>query len=81
MSVPGISPAMFIRVHILRMSNREFSEALKVCASAVTGYERLGQIPEHHYDTITKLAKDRRVVLKRGWFKAVPWDPSAGVPG
>lgn len=76
-----ITPAQFIRQHVLRMSVGEFAVALGVDQSAVSRYESVtGKIPKHHHFTVQKLAKKRRTVIAKGWFDAVPWDPRAGVP-
>lgn len=80
MPVTRITPVVFIRVQILGMSNRELAEALKVSAAQVTRYEQTGRFPDHHRETITALAKERKAPMKKAWFDAVPWDPAAGVP-
>lgn len=62
------------------MTLTEFAEALDVDKSVISRYEERGIIPEHHHDTVKKLAKERGVKVPAGWFATVPWDPKAGVP-
>ena len=78
MGVRRITPALFIRQHILGMTTREFAAALKVSAVSVSRYDLSGEIPDVHRKTVHKLAKERGVKVKASWFQAVPFLP--GVP-
>lgn len=78
MSVRRITPALFIRQHILGMTSVEFAKALGVSVVSVSRYDASGEIPDYHLDTVHKLAKKRGIVIKPSWFQAVPFLP--GVP-
>lgn len=78
MPVRRITPALFIRQHVLAMTNGEFAAALNVNKAVVSRYEITGIIPVHHHAVIRKLAAARKVKIRPEWFQAVPWAP--GVP-
>ena len=78
MAVRRITPALFIRQHILGMGTTEFAEALGVTMGMVSRYDLTGAIPEKHHGKVKKLAAARKVRIRSEWFRAVPWAP--GVP-
>lgn len=81
MSVPPITPAQFIRQHVLRMTVTDFAEALRVAPSIVSRYESAaGVIPDKHHGRVHQLAKKKGVQIRPRWFSEVPWDPKARVP-
>jgi len=73
-----ITPALFIRQHLLAMTTTEFADALGVTKTCVSRYDQHGSIPEAHHRTVRKLAAARKVTIKAGWFEKVPFQ--AGVP-
>lgn len=77
-NVHRITPPQFIRQHILQMEVGEVSEAIGVAASIWSRYELHGRIPEHHYDKLKQLAKDKGTRILNAWFDRVPFE--TGVP-
>lgn len=73
-----ITPAQYIRQHVLRMSMTEFAKALGIAQPTASEYERVGRFPEAHHRAIMLLARKRGKRILMDWFKAVPWAP--GVP-
>lgn len=78
MAVRRITPALFIRQHILGMSTRELADALGVSQSRISMYDLTGTLPARHHKKIHRLAAERKVKVKASWFQKVPWAP--GVP-
>ena len=76
-----ITPALFIRQHVLRMTVGEFAKALDVDKSQASRYDERGQIPGHHRDTVRRLARARGVSLPAVWFEQVPFDRSVRSSG
>ena len=76
--VRHITPALFIRQHLLRMTTVKFADLLGVSKAVISRYEISGVIPPHHHKAILREASKRNVKIKPSWFQAVPW--AAGVP-
>ena len=73
-----ITPAQFIRQHVLRMTIGQFAAALKVSQPTATYYEEQGRIPEIHRMVVRNIARRRGARLKLEWFDRVPFEE--GVP-
>jgi hypothetical protein len=76
-SVRPITPAQFIRQHLLLMQAVELAEKLDVTAGIVSRYE---VFPEKHRRVIEKMVTDRYPELTRAmvrqWFERVPFQPT-----
>ena len=70
-----ITPAQFVRQHILVMSPTALAAELGVATSIVSRYVK---IPEHHHKKVQQLARQRKRHVEPAWFDAVPFLP--GVP-
>lgn len=71
-----ITPAQFIRQHILRMSVKETSAALEVAESIISRYTIF---PVHHRKKLDKLARDRKTSILPAWHERVPFDKTVPV--
>lgn len=69
----ALTPAMFIRVHVLDMSQKSLAAELDVTQPRVSKWESTpGQIPKKHHDTVKKLAAKKKRRLPDSYFTRVP---------
>ena len=71
--VAQITPAQFIRQHVLRMSLTELARRLNRALGVVARYETF---PEVHRDAIVKMAREKGAHIVAAWFERVPLDES-----
>lgn len=69
----GISPARFIRMYILEMSQTKLAKCLDVSQPTVSKMEKIGaSVPEHHRSVMRELARKQGREIEDGWFEQVP---------
>lgn len=75
-SVAPITPAQFIRQHILRMQTADVASAINVSAGIVSRYTTF---PKHHRKTLDKLARERKTKILPEWYERVPFDSTVPI--
>lgn len=76
-----ITPAEFIRRHILEMTQSELATALKMSQANVCYFEARGKVPEIHRGKMRRLAEAKGRRIEDPWFDELPVvDCSAKVP-
>lgn len=68
-----LTPASFIRIQVLGMSQTELAQALHVTQPAVSAWELRGTIPSHHRDAVRALAKSRGKKIKDDLWEKLPF--------
>ena len=68
-----LTPASFIRIQVLGMSQTELAEALSVTQPAVSAWELRGSIPSHHREAVRALAKARGKKITETMFEKLPF--------
>lgn len=68
----GITPALYLRRHILRVSQADVAAALGITQPMVSKLERMDSVPVSYRDGFNALAKHVGVKIKRAWFTQVP---------
>lgn len=68
-----LTPARYLREHVLEMSQTELARALKISQPGVAKIEaKNGKFPERHRDTIRELAKAKGKTIPDIDFEKVP---------
>lgn len=67
-----LTPALFIRLHVLNLSQKEVAWYLGVSQRCISLYESTGQIPEAHKPKYRTLAMRRGRRIPDEWFNVVP---------
>ena len=65
-----ITPAQFIRQHLLRMSAKDLAPLLGVAESIVSRYRKF---PEHHRAKINELCRAHDINVVPSWHDRVPF--------
>lgn len=77
----ALTPAMFIRVHVLDMSQKSLAAELDVTQPRVSKWESTpGQIPKKHHDTVKKLAAKKKDDFQTAILPESPSRASSGFP-
>lgn len=72
-----LTPARFIRMSVLKMSQNGLAKAMKVSQPMVAKIERQPMVSLYHREKLRAVAHDRGVTIEDSWFLAVPLTRSA----
>lgn len=67
-----LTPALFIRLHVLHCSAKELANLLGSDRKRVSKWETIGVIPVRHRDRYRQLAAEKGRVIPEEWFETAP---------
>jgi hypothetical protein len=69
---PRLTPALFIRLHVLHCTAKEVARALHISQQKVSEIETRESVPETKRSKYRRLAEQQGKHIPKGWFDQVP---------
>lgn len=67
-----LTPPLFLRLHVLRMMQKELAYELNITNQRLSQFELHGHIPEKHQAKYQELARQRGCEIPAEWFRLLP---------